>query len=140
MKETAQRLREKGLIVTPQRLAIYNMLLHTKEHPNAEIIHRALEPDNPTMSLATVYKTLDYFKQCGLVQELNVGAPSARYDAGVHCHPHTVCLSCGDVADLNMNTLANLHKTVAIPSDFEVSHEQLILYGTCTVCKKRNVV
>ena len=70
MKETAQMLREKGLKVTPQRIAVYNMLCHTVEHPNAEMIYKTLEPDHPTMSLATVYKTLDAFKHLGLVQEL----------------------------------------------------------------------
>ena len=63
MKETAQLLREKGLKVTPQRIAVYNMLLGTTAHPNAEMIYKTLEPTNPTMSLATVYKTLDFFKQ-----------------------------------------------------------------------------
>ena len=95
MKETAQVLREKGLKVTPQRIAVYNMLLHSTEHPNAETIYRTLEATNPTMSLATVYKTLDFFKHLRLVQELNVGEGSARYDAQVHCHPHTVCTVCG---------------------------------------------
>lgn len=62
MKETTQILREKGLKVTPQRIAVYNMLRSTTQHPNAETIYKTLEPANPTMSLATVYKTLDYFK------------------------------------------------------------------------------
>ena len=65
MKEIAQILREKGLKVTPQRIAVYNMLCNTKEHPDAETIYKTLEPTNPTMSLATVYKTLDFFKQLG---------------------------------------------------------------------------
>ena len=48
MKETAQLLREKGLKVTPQRIAVYNMLLGTTAHPNAEMIYKTLEPTNPT--------------------------------------------------------------------------------------------
>ena len=42
MKETAQILREKGLKVTPQRIAVYNMLMNTYEHPNAEMIYKSL--------------------------------------------------------------------------------------------------
>ena len=137
MKETTQILKEKGLKVTPQRIAIYNMLLHTKEHPNAETIYKTLEPENPTMSLATVYKTLDYFKQCGLVQELNVGASSSRYDAFVACHPHTVCLTCGHVSDLDCEEMTEVHQKCADQIDFEVSYEQLILYGTCSACQKQ---
>lgn len=136
MKETAQILREKGLKVTPQRIAVYNMLLHTPDHPNAETIYRTLETSNPTMSLATVYKTLDFFKQLGLVQELNVGEGSSRYDAKVYCHPHTVCTVCGCVSDLENEELSNLHTKLSVPLDFEVTCEQLILYGTCASCRK----
>ena len=137
MKETAQILREKGLKVTPQRIAVYNMLMNTYEHPNAEMIYKSLEPTNPTMSLATVYKTLDFFKQLGLVQELNVGEPSSRYDAVVQCHPHTVCKVCGKVEDLHMEELTDVAKKLAPELDFEVEMEQLILYGTCGECRKK---
>lgn len=137
MKETAQILREKGLKVTPQRIAVYTMLCNTIEHPNAETIYKTLEPDHPTMSLATVYKTLDAFKQLGLVQELNVGEPSSRYDATVHCHPHTVCMCCGKVEDLHAEALTNIAAKLAPDLDFSVSFEQLILYGTCKSCQSK---
>ncbi len=140
MKETAQILREKGLKVTPQRIAVYNMLLQTNSHPNADMIYRALEETNPTMSLATVYKTLDYFKHLGLVQELNVGEGSARYDATVHCHPHAVCTCCGKVVDLEVEELTNLHEKLSQPLDFAVSCEQLILYGTCAECQQERTL
>ena len=129
MKETAQILREKGLKVTPQRIAVYNMLINTTEHPNAEMIYKTLEPTNPTMSLATVYKTLDFFKQLGLVQELNVGEGRSRYDAVVDWHPHTVCTCCGKVGDLHMDALKNVSQKLAPDLDFEVEMEQMILYG-----------
>lgn len=135
MKEAAQILKEKGLKVTPQRIAVYNMLCHTHAHPNAETIYKTLEPTNPTMSLATVYKTLDFFKQLGLVQELNVGEPSSRYDAIVQCHPHTVCRVCGKVEDLLQDTLTEVAKKLMPELDFDVECEQLILYGTCKDCR-----
>ncbi|MGN1230283.1 MAG: Fur family transcriptional regulator [Anaerotignum sp.] len=137
MKEVAQILREKGLKVTPQRIAVYNMLCNSMEHPNAEMIYKTLEPTNPTMSLATVYKTLDFFKQLGLVQELNVGEPSSRYDAVVQCHPHTVCKVCGRVEDLRLEALTEVTKKLVPDLDFDIAYEQLILYGTCKDCRKK---
>ena len=137
MKEIAQILREKGLKVTPQRIAVYNMLCNTKEHPDAETIYKTLEPTNPTMSLATVYKTLDFFKQLGLVQELNVGEGRSRYDADVDWHPHTVCTCCGQVGDLHLEALKNVSQKLAPELDFEVEMEQLILYGKCSECHQK---
>ena len=137
MIETAQLLRGKGLKVTPQRIAVYNMLLGTTEHPNAEMIYKTLESTHPTMSLATVYKTLDFFKQLGLVQELNVGESSSRYDAAVHCHPHTVCRRCGKVEDLHRDALTEVAKKLVPDLEFAVECEQLILYGICKACQEK---
>lgn len=137
MKQTAQILRDKGLKVTPQRIAIYNMLAKSHAHPNAEMIYRTLEVDNPTMSLATVYKTLDYFKQYGLVQELNVGLSSSRYDAVAYSHPHTVCTTCGAVDDLETSPMAHAYQETIDRIGFQVDYEQLILYGTCANCLKQ---
>ena len=58
-KEVTALLRERGFKVTPQRLAVYNALAHTTEHPSAETLYQELLPDYPTMSLATVYKSLN---------------------------------------------------------------------------------
>ena len=113
------------------------MLLGTTAHPNAEMIYKTLEPTNPTMSLATVYKTLDFFKQLGLVQELNVGESSSRYDAVVRCHPHTVCRICGRVDDLHMDALTEVAKKLVPDLDFDVECEQLILYGVCKECQEK---
>lgn len=135
MKDTTKILRAKGLKVTPQRIAIYTMLSHTNEHPSAEMIYRTLEPTNPTLSLATVYKTLCLFKSSGLVQELNVGEPSARYDAIVDRHPHAVCNCCGKVVDLPADAFEELRQQAADLTDFTLESEQLIFYGKCPNCK-----
>ena len=82
-KEVTALLRERGFKVTPQRLAVYNALAHTTEHPSAETLYQELLPDYPTMSLATVYKSLNILCAVGIVQELNVGEDSFRYDARV---------------------------------------------------------
>ena len=135
MKDTTQILRTKGLKVTPQRIAIYTMLSHTTEHPNAEMIYRSLEPTNPTLSLATVYKTLDSFKASGLVQELNVGEASARYDAIVDRHAHAVCTNCGKVVDFPINAFEELRQKASSLTDFTLESEQLIFYGKCPYCQ-----
>lgn len=113
------------------------MLLGTTAHPNAEMIYKTLESTNPTMSLATVYKTLDFFKQLGLVQELNVGESSSRYDAVVRCHPHTVCRICGRVDDLHIDALTEVARKLVPDLDFDVECEQLILYGICKECQEK---
>ena len=101
------------------------------------MIYKTIDPTKPTLSFATVYKTLDFFKQLGLVQELNVGESSSRYDAVVRCHPHTVCRICGRVDDLHMDALTEVARKLVPDLDFDVECEQLILYGVCKECQEK---
>ena len=55
MKQFAEILKEKGLKVTPQRLAVYSALKNTKSHPSAEDIHKMLLTDNPSISLSLIH-------------------------------------------------------------------------------------
>ncbi|SFE75999.1 Fur family transcriptional regulator, peroxide stress response regulator [Thermoanaerobacter thermohydrosulfuricus] len=137
MEEAAALLKQKGLKVTPQRSAILNLLRNTKEHPTAETIYKKLASDFPTMSLATVYKTLEVLKNIGLIQELNVGEGSFRYDANTNSHPHLVCLGCGKVEDLDESVLQNLIEEVKKHTDYRLVEQKLYFYGYCPVCQKK---
>ena len=130
-------LREKGLKVTPQRMAIYTMLSNTHSHPSAETIYKTLLPDNPTISLATIYKTLDSFKTAGLVQELSVGNGRSNYDADVTPHPHIVCRCCSSIQDFQFEAMGSLRSSVAEKTGFIVENEQLTFYGICPECLEK---
>lgn len=135
MQHIAEVLRNKNIKLTPQRLAIYKVLYNTTAHPSAEMIYQELLPSHPTMSLATVYKTLDSLKQAGLVQELNTGGDSFRYDAVTTFHPHMICLECNNVYDLHTDSLNDLCSTVQDETDFELQKCQVYFYGKCPSCK-----
>lgn len=127
--------KEKKLKLTPQRLAVYKYLMSTKEHPSAEIIYKALQPDYPTMSLATVYKAVKTLVEVELVQEINVGEGNFRYDGNVHEHAHIQCLSCNKVDDLEDVSFNNLNKTAEDKSDYKVLSNKVFFYGICKQCQ-----
>lgn len=135
MKNTAEILREHGLKVTPQRLAIYNALRRTDIHPNAETIFKAIEEENPTMSLATVYKTLDSLKNSKLLVEINAGDGSSHYDACVEPHNHFVCRKCNSIIDIFCDNIPALEKSVKADFDCEIDYTQVLFFGTCPKCK-----
>lgn len=137
MTEIAVLLKKNNLKATPQRLAIFHMLYNTKSHPSAEMIYNSLHETHPTMSLATVYKTLDAFVKSGLIQQLNVGEDAFRYDANASAHPHIVCTSCHRVFDMELHGIENLREQVREATSFTLSHEQLYFYGTCPECQKQ---
>lgn len=130
-------LRDKGFKVTPQRLAIYKMLAGTKTHPNAEMIFNKLQPQYPTMSFATVYKTMDILAQIGLVQILNAGEDSFRYDANTSSHPHIRCIECRRVDDLEGVNDEKLLTQVIKNTSYRITGRQLYFYGVCPECQKK---
>ncbi|MBP2637430.1 MAG: perR [Firmicutes bacterium] len=128
-------LRDKGFKVTPQRLAIYSALAATKAHPSAEMIYNELQPLYPTMSLATVYKTIEILKTLELVQVLNVGEDSFRYDADTSNHPHIRCMGCGRVDDLYGVDSSEFIDQVAAMTKYSLQGQQFYFYGMCPQCQ-----
>ena len=135
MNNISSVFKEKKLKLTPQRLAVYKYLMSTKEHPSAEVIYKSIQPDFPTMSLATVYKALKTLVEVGLVQELNVGEGNFRYDGNVASHPHIQCINCGRVDDLMNFSFDNLNSEVEKNSDYKVLSNQTYFYVLCKDCQ-----
>jgi Ferric uptake regulator family. len=88
------------------------------------------------MSLATVYKTLDLLSHIGLIQELNVGEDSFRYDANVEPHPHIICLKCKKVEDVENHFTEELKEIISKKTNYKVVSQQLYFYGYCPECSK----
>ncbi|MDD4503829.1 MAG: Fur family transcriptional regulator [Clostridiaceae bacterium] len=135
MVDLIKFLKEKGYKVTPQRIAVYDILKNTKEHPSVDMLYSSLQPVYPTMSLATVYKSLEVFKELGLVQELNVGEDKFRYDANVNQHPHITCTVCGKVEDVDDEMLFDLSEQVERKTGYKLINQQLYFFGYCPNCK-----
>ena len=132
-----QILRDNGYKVTPQRLAVYEALADTTMHPNAEMLYGILQPKYPTMSLATVYKTMDIFSAIGLVQILNVGEDSYRYDANTESHPHVKCCVCNRVDDIMQIQDAQLLTEVTRQTSYQITGRQMYFFGICPDCQKK---
>lgn len=135
-RKVTELLREKGFKVTPQRLAIYKVLANTESHPSAEMIFNELQPHYPTMSLATVYKTVEILREIGLIQILNTGEESFRYDADTTIHPHVRCMHCGRVDDLSEVDSREFVASVASKTTYRLTGQQFYFYGICPECQK----
>ena len=135
--ELAKILRDNGCKVTPPRLVVYDMLAHTKEHPTAEMIYEKVHQQYPTMSFATVYKSVEIFSKLGIIQVLNTGEASFRYDANTSEHPHIRCIKCGRVCDVPHLEAKAVEDMVAAETGFEVKGHQFYFYGVCPDCREK---
>lgn len=139
-QELLERLRQRGHRLTPQRVAIIRALVEHPGHPSVEQLRQALAPQFPTMSLATVYKTIAFLKEQGEVLELGFGELGSRFDGlRPEPHPHLICTRCGRICDPDWNCqpgLDTLVQALAEHSGYQVSHHRLDLFGLCPDCRK----
>jgi Fur family transcriptional regulator, peroxide stress response regulator len=133
--EPARLLRQAGLRVTPQRLAVAREVLN-RQHPTAAEVYEAVRSEFPTMGLATVYATLNTMSRCGLVQPLAF-ADALRFDANVSPHANLICTNCGRIVDFEgcVDLLDQLRQRTRQDASFALGPERLDLYGTCAACQ-----
>lgn len=124
--------------VTPQRLAIMQMLRGTKAHPSPETVHRELKSAYPGLSLNTVYQTLHSLEQAGLLRRISMEENVYRYDANTAPHAHLICRNCGRVDDTNGDIeplMQDLLKKSAAKSPWDIRELDCCFYGLCPVCR-----
>lgn len=131
-----ERCRQSGLNVTPQRIAIYRALLQSEEHPTPEMLYRKVTRQMPSLSLATIYKTLDALAAIGLVHPVAVDSDKRRYDANDAAHHHLVCSSCGSIRDYYSDEFDSLLP----PSNVRGFRPQAVsvsITGVCGPCRQK---
>jgi len=130
-----QRCRESGMNLTPQRIAIYRALVEAEDHPSPEELFERVRPGMPTLSLGTIYKTLEALARLDLVAELPATGDRRRYDANMQRHHHLICTRCGRVMDYDDPGLSRLPPPARIPG-FEAHHVSVHVHGLCASCAR----
>jgi Fur family peroxide stress response transcriptional regulator len=132
------RCRTAGLAVTPQRLAIFRHLAATDRHPSAEELHGVVRRELPTLSLATVYKTLDTLAGIGAVRPVSRLGSRRRWDANLGAHHHLICTACGAVSDVTeprLDAAARPARRVAARHGFAADGHAVEIFGRCGACR-----
>jgi Fur family peroxide stress response transcriptional regulator len=132
--EAYARLRKLGLRLTPQRMAIAKCVLDTDAHPTAEEVYLKIRPEYSTISLATVYSTLDTLVRAGVVQAVNT-REVVRYDSNASQHINLICLNCSKVIDVDDEVMAGVAKDKAGKYRFHIVGQQYMVYGYCQDCR-----
>ena len=126
------KLKELGLRATPQRLAILRLLEGNTAHPSAEELYNSIKPDFPSLSLTTVYNTLESLTDAGVIQEISIDSERRRFDPNPKPHNHFFCNKCRKVFDLDIYLLNfSLPQQVG---DFWVEGAAVYFYGQCNDC------
>ena len=138
MKESIiKKIREKGLKLTPQRLAVIEVLVDkTPVHPSAALIYQEARKKAKSLSLSTVYSTLNKLSQDGIIKMLEFDKMENRYEGNIAVHINLVCKGCGKIKDYRLPVTINT-KEVAKEAHFSVVDTRFEYYGYCQECRKK---
>lgn len=129
-------LKDKDVRMTSQRKAILENLLDGNKHPTVNEIYDDLKEDFPSMSVATIYNNLKFFKEANIVKELPFGDGSSRFDLTTIDHFHTICKRCGKIEDFHFPDLVESEELAQAISTFKAEDYRFEILGLCEECQK----
>jgi Fur family ferric uptake transcriptional regulator len=132
----ADKLRERGLRLTPQRQLILEAV-HGLGHATPEQIHHAVRERAAGVNITTVYRTLELLEELGLVTHTHLSHGSPTYHAaGEHQHVHLVCRSCGTISEVDPSVMTAVTEQLHEQRGFRVDVGHVSLFGVCADCEE----
>lgn len=132
--EYASQLRSRGFRMTSQRMAILHVLRHAGTHLSPSEIHKLALLELPGITEPTVYRTLDFLVENGLVRPSHSGSGHFTYQIAGEDHHHIVCRICGSETEVQHSLLENLYRSLEEASGFRNINSHLTFLGLCPNC------
>ena len=127
-------LRKQGYRLTPQRLAILNVLKNFPGHMTPAEIYNQVAPTIPGMTEATVYRTLNFLAGQNLVLVAHLGKGQLVYEYAEHDHHHLICSQCGDMQEIDHQLLEDLYEQFAHKTGYKIHTIHTTFFGLCPRC------
>lgn len=132
ISQLVQAIHARGGKITPQRFAIYQALEADTTHPTVEAVYERVRRMMPTVSLATVYKTLNELVAIGELRRFDINGVS-HFDTRTDVHAEIVCLGCNVILDVEFPAVS---PPPPIPG-FHVVGQTQTFYGYCDACREK---
>lgn len=128
-------LKERDFRLTPQRVELVRLIAASEGHPSASQLYTSIKRRFPTMSHATVYKTLTLLKEMNQVLEIDLHNDS-HYDGNrPQPHPHLICVQCNRIIDAEVSLDPQTLRSLEQSSGYQILRPQISLYGLCPQCR-----
>lgn len=140
LTEFEKRCKTNGLKITPQRIAVYRVLIESSDHPTAEEVYQQVRKELNNISLDTVNRTLHTLTQIGAAFLVEGTGQPKRYDGGLENHQHFRCMRCGAIIDFHYEPFDNIHVPEEFAGQFTVLRKSVYFEGLCNQCAENQAV
>ena len=131
----SETLRARGYRMTPQRLAILRVLFESGCHLSPLEISQKAQQAVPGLTEATVYRTLAFLHEQGLIMAAHVGSGQLVYEIAGHDHHHLICRRCGATHEIGHELLETLYQNFEQSSGYRIDSLHVTFFGLCPVCQ-----
>ncbi|MFI3300678.1 MAG: transcriptional repressor [Candidatus Gastranaerophilales bacterium] len=121
-----------------QREIIHNTLKENVIHPSAEQLYAILQKDEPTISMATLYRNLNKMAEKGIIKKIDGLEPASHYDHNTFEHYHFICDNCKKVFDVPSSVAPDLINKTEIETGFKLKGHDIVFNGLCKSCLEKN--
>ena len=132
----AAKLRAQGFRLTPQRLAILRILNENNTHMTPHEICEQAQAVMPGLTEATVYRTLNFLTEQGLILAAHVGSGQLVYESAEHAHHHLICRCCRRNHEIEHADLTELYQHFAASTGYQIDSFHVTFFGVCPDCAK----
>lgn len=122
--------------LTPQRVELVRLIAASEGHPNATQLYETIKARFPTMSQATVYKTLALLKEMNQVFEIDLRDDSHYDGSRPDPHTHLVCIHCKKIVDGEFAIDLPSLKKIEAASGYQIIRPQIVFFGLCAECRQ----
>jgi Fur family ferric uptake transcriptional regulator len=132
----APELRARGYRMTPQRMAILHVLHHSGQHLSPTDVYEQARKELRGLTETTVYRTLEFLAENGLVRPAHMGNGHLVYEIARHKHHHLKCRSCGNEMEVEHSLLVKLYRQLETASGYQLTDSHVTFFGLCPNCQK----
>ncbi|MEZ5299571.1 MAG: transcriptional repressor [Verrucomicrobiales bacterium] len=135
-------LLKKGLRRTRQREVVVEAAFSTDDHFTADQLWERARAIDPSVSRATLYRTLNLLVECDALREIDLGGNQKHYDPNFHAHPnhsHLICTDCRKVVEFEDDHINLLEDCITRRLGFKPKNKMLRIEASCQELKDRGV-
>jgi Fe2+ or Zn2+ uptake regulation protein len=129
------QLRTRGFRITPQRMAILTILREADRHLTPLEICTRASNILPGLTEATVYRTLNFLTEQGLVLAAHIGSGQLVYEIAGHDHHHLICRHCGETTEIEHQALESLYQQFQDLTGYRIDSIHVTFFGLCPHCR-----